>query len=346
MLVLDEADELLSAAAAPATRAVLAAAREASSRDGSASSADAAVAPPLRRVWVSATITPPVARAAAEAAAAAPHPPVLLSDAGASAQARSAQPEGSAQQAHRVAPALTHYRLDLPALPALRAAPPAAPAVAPADARAPESAADGATAAAVARLHAALAPKGPILVFAGSGAAAPPLLAALRARSFRAAALTASHPAERRERAAVLRGVRSGRTQVLVTTEMGARGIDLPRVALVVNAGAPPSAGAYLHRAGRAGRCAPGSLAAAPVRSRARAVASRLCFCDCDCALRLRADARCARCVRRVLSSRCVPMRRRRRRWPRRRSLWAFRRARARSHLLSFALISTPLHFF
>jgi superfamily II DNA/RNA helicase len=271
LLVLDEADELLSPAAAPATRALLAAAGAAAARAGASSSGGGEPAPPLRRVWVSATVTPAVVAAAAEAAAhaRAPHPPVLLSDASAAAagvpSATSAVP---LPPPPAMSSALSHWRLDV----GTSAAPPptavavTATAAADADIDAAADAAAAAAAAAVARLHAALTPEGPILVFAPSGAAAPALLAALRGRAFRAAALTATQPAERRERAAVLRGVRAGRTQVLVTTEMGARGMDLPAVALVVNAGAPASHGAYLHRAGRAGRSAPGCVTPTPVR--------------------------------------------------------------------------------
>lgn len=42
-------------------------------------------------------------------------------------------------------------------------------------------------------------------------------------------------PADRKERAAVLRRVKSGLVQVLVTTEMGSRGLDIPGVEVVVN---------------------------------------------------------------------------------------------------------------
>lgn len=253
-LVLDEADELLANAIAPATKAVLQAASDAAAAPSDAPT-DAPLPPPmLRRFWVSATVTPAVTAAAAAQSAT---PVLLFTDATSSAAmagdvASSAMPV--AAPAPRLPSALTHWRLAL-SLPSGTV--PDGPA------------ADAERAACVARLHAALAPKGPMLVFAPTAERAAPLVAALASRSFRAAALTASAPAERRARAALLRGVRSGRVAALVTTEMGARGLDLPRVALVVNA-APPAggAGAYLHRAGRAGRHAPGAAQAAPVRPR------------------------------------------------------------------------------
>ena len=261
-LVLDEADELLAAAIAPATRAVLKAAA-AGATAKAPREPDVPLAPPqLRRYWISATVTPEVVAAAA---AESNTPLLLFTDAGAADATASHAAEAAAPPAPRLPPALTHWRLALP-LPA---------------GTSPDSlVADAERAAIVARLHAALQPKGPMLIFAPSAERAAPIVAALARRSFRAAALTAAAPAERRARAALLRGVRSGRTAALVTTEMGARGLDLPRVALVVNA-APPAggAGAYLHRAGRAGRHAPGADAPAPVRLRAQFVC-RLSFAD------------------------------------------------------------------
>jgi hypothetical protein len=114
-----------------------------------------------------------------------------------------------AAPAPRLPSALTHWRLALPL---------------PAGTVPDGPAADAERAAVVARLHAALQPKGTMLIFAPTAERAAPLVAALASRQFRAAALTASAPAERRARAALLRGVRSGRVAALVTTEMGARG--------------------------------------------------------------------------------------------------------------------------
>ena len=256
-LVLDEADELLANAIAPATKAVLQAASDAAAaaRVPADAPSDAPLPPPmLRRFWVSATVTPAVTAAAAAQSA---MPVLLFTDATSSAAHLPGDAPASATAAApapRLPSALSHWRLAL-ALPSGTV--PDGPA------------ADAERAAVVARLHAALRPKGPMLLFAPTAERAAPLVAALASRQFRAAALTASAPAERRARAALLRGVRSGRVAALVTTEMGARGLDLPRVALVVNA-APPAggAGAYLHRAGRAGRHAPGAAQPAPVRCR------------------------------------------------------------------------------
>lgn len=55
-------------------------------------------------------------------------------------------------------------------------------------------------------------------------------------------------------RDATLANLRSGEVDVLVATDVAARGLDLPGVELVVHADMPKSADTYSHRAGRAGR--------------------------------------------------------------------------------------------
>ena len=71
------------------------------------------------------------------------------------------------------------------------------------------------------------------------------------------AALTASLPSDRKARQAVLRQVASGKQQVLVVTEMAARGMDIPNISVVINLAVPPSSRQYLHRAGRTARLCP-----------------------------------------------------------------------------------------
>ena len=55
-------------------------------------------------------------------------------------------------------------------------------------------------------------------------------------------------------RDAAIGSLRSGQCDVLVATDVAARGLDLPGVELVVHADLPKTADAYAHRAGRAGR--------------------------------------------------------------------------------------------
>ena len=48
--------------------------------------------------------------------------------------------------------------------------------------------------------------------------------------------------------------VAQGRVQVLLSTEMAARGLDIPRLSHVLNFDPPSSLREYVHRAGRVGR--------------------------------------------------------------------------------------------
>jgi ATP-dependent RNA helicase RhlE len=55
-------------------------------------------------------------------------------------------------------------------------------------------------------------------------------------------------------RQAALSGFRSGKYQILVATDIAARGIDVSGVSHVVNYDIPDTAEAYIHRIGRTGR--------------------------------------------------------------------------------------------
>ncbi|HEV7665772.1 MAG TPA: DEAD/DEAH box helicase, partial [Chloroflexota bacterium] len=59
----------------------------------------------------------------------------------------------------------------------------------------------------------------------------------------------------------VLRGFREGRTEILVATDVAARGLDVPEVSLVVNFDIPPDPEYYVHRIGRTGRLGRGGEA-------------------------------------------------------------------------------------
>lgn len=67
-----------------------------------------------------------------------------------------------------------------------------------------------------------------------------------------AVGLTGEAPKE--QRAAVLAAFRSAKADVLVATEVGARGLDVPRLSHVVNLDLPTDGDHYVHRAGRCGR--------------------------------------------------------------------------------------------
>lgn len=59
---------------------------------------------------------------------------------------------------------------------------------------------------------------------------------------------------EQGDRLKILEGFRSGETRLLVTTDVNARGIDIPDVDYVVNYDLPDHPESYVHRVGRTGR--------------------------------------------------------------------------------------------
>lgn len=60
-----------------------------------------------------------------------------------------------------------------------------------------------------------------------------------------------------------LRSFRSGRTPVLVATDVAARGLDIPHVTHVINFDLPTDIDDYVHRIGRTGRAGKKGLATA-----------------------------------------------------------------------------------
>jgi superfamily II DNA/RNA helicase len=59
---------------------------------------------------------------------------------------------------------------------------------------------------------------------------------------------------EQKEREEVIKDFRIGKTRILLTTDLLARGIDIPLVNLVINYDLPPNKETYIHRIGRCGR--------------------------------------------------------------------------------------------
>lgn len=56
------------------------------------------------------------------------------------------------------------------------------------------------------------------------------------------------------QRTEVVKEFRNGKTRILITTDLLARGIDIPQVNLVINYDLPPNKETYIHRIGRCGR--------------------------------------------------------------------------------------------
>ena len=74
----------------------------------------------------------------------------------------------------------------------------------------------------------------------------------LRARGFSAAAINGDIPQQQRER--TVDQLRDGRLDILVATDVAARGLDVERISHVLNYDIPNDTESYVHRIGRTGR--------------------------------------------------------------------------------------------
>ncbi len=97
------------------------------------------------------------------------------------------------------------------------------------------------------------------IVFVRTKEACDEVGAALIARGVSAAAINGDVPQKERER--IIGRLRDGRLDVLVATDVAARGLDVDRVDLVVNFDAPGEPESYVHRIGRTGRAGRGGEA-------------------------------------------------------------------------------------
>lgn len=94
--------------------------------------------------------------------------------------------------------------------------------------------------------------RGLAIVFCHTKRVADQVTTALSGRGFAAAAVHGDLGQSQRERA--LRAFRGGKVDVLVATEVAARGIDIDNVTHVINYECPDDEMAYVHRIGRTGR--------------------------------------------------------------------------------------------
>jgi superfamily II DNA/RNA helicase len=94
--------------------------------------------------------------------------------------------------------------------------------------------------------------RGKTVIFTRTKRAAAKLVEELGDRGFNAAAVHGDLSQEQRERA--MNAFRAGKKDVLIATDVAARGIDVDDVTHVINHTIPEDADAYLHRAGRTGR--------------------------------------------------------------------------------------------
>ncbi|MBA2254205.1 MAG: DEAD/DEAH box helicase, partial [Chloroflexi bacterium] len=90
------------------------------------------------------------------------------------------------------------------------------------------------------------------LIFARTRTEVDQLGEALGGRGYRASPLHGGMAQEQRDR--VMNRFRSGDLEVLVATDVAARGLDIPQVSHVINYDVPSAPEAYVHRIGRTGR--------------------------------------------------------------------------------------------
>jgi ATP-dependent RNA helicase DeaD len=91
-----------------------------------------------------------------------------------------------------------------------------------------------------------------MIVFARTRVATEELASRLNARGFSAAALNGDVPQNQREQ--LVDKLRKGEVDILVATDVAARGLDVERISHVVNYDIPYDTEAYVHRIGRTGR--------------------------------------------------------------------------------------------
>src|SRR3989475_286039 len=95
-------------------------------------------------------------------------------------------------------------------------------------------------------------PEGPVLVFTRTKIGADRLARQLASAGVRCTALHANRSQDQRRIA--VEGFKGGRFNVLVATDIAARGLDIDAIHTVINYEVPDSAETYVHRVGRTGR--------------------------------------------------------------------------------------------
>jgi ATP-dependent RNA helicase RhlE len=97
-------------------------------------------------------------------------------------------------------------------------------------------------------------PKESVLVFTRTKHTAKKVALKLEQSGFRATSLQGNLSQNRRQSA--MNGFRDGSLQILVATDIAARGIDVASISHVINYDIPSTVEAYIHRIGRTGRAA------------------------------------------------------------------------------------------
>ena len=91
-----------------------------------------------------------------------------------------------------------------------------------------------------------------VIAFVRTKMATEDLTDKLKARGFTAAAINGDIPQQQRER--TVENLREAKIDILVATDVAARGLDVPRITHVLNIDMPYDPESYVHRIGRTGR--------------------------------------------------------------------------------------------
>ena len=91
-----------------------------------------------------------------------------------------------------------------------------------------------------------------LIAFVRTKQATLDLASALEAKGYKAAALNGDIAQNQRER--VIESLKDGRLDIVVATDVAARGLDVPRITHVFNVDMPYDPESYVHRIGRTGR--------------------------------------------------------------------------------------------
>lgn len=113
-----------------------------------------------------------------------------------------------------------------------------------------------------------------VLVFVKMRSTTEPLAEFLAQAGFKTAALNGDIAQKQRER--IVERLRSGKVDIIVATDVAARGLDVQRISHVINYDLPHDSEAYVHRIGRTGRAGRSGQAILFVHPRERRFLTRL----------------------------------------------------------------------
>ena len=113
-----------------------------------------------------------------------------------------------------------------------------------------------------------------VLVFVKMRCTTEPLAEHLSRSGLKAAALNGDIPQKQRER--IVESLRSGKIDIIVATDVAARGLDVQRISHVINYDLPHDSESYVHRIGRTGRAGRSGEAILFVHPRERRLLKRL----------------------------------------------------------------------